>query len=195
MRLKPERFGQQKEKPSKKPYQHRPQTASTRLLGPILIGQKRLLGTPYLPRNSKMLNQGFPRQSTVGRPRSLWLGSVAGLCGPALCPGLVLFLSLSCPCLGRAPDSVAGSCPPVLLLWSCCFPPLVLADQPWTPCLSWPGSGLVLLFVFSCPALLLSSLVAEKKNWPHSLAAPPKSVAGLCGRATEPSHGVQGRGQ
>ena len=52
------------------------------------------------------------------------LNSVAGLCGLALCPGLVLllssvaglcgwaFLSSSCPCLDRAPELCAGLCGP-----------------------------------------------------------------------------------
>ena len=68
------------------------------------------------------------------------LNSVAGLCGPALCPGLVLLLCSSCPSLGCAhelcgwalwPGSVAGLWPApelcglalclgLVLLLSCC---------------------------------------------------------------------------
>ena len=58
------------------------------------------------------------------------LSSVAGLCVQALSSSCSLWpraLSSSCPCLGRAPDSVAGLCGPALC------PGLVLLLS-----LSWP---------------------------------------------------------
>ena len=95
------------------------------------------------------------------RARVLWtaywlLSSSCPLCW-ALWLGLVLFLSSSCPCLGRAPElcgwalwpgSVSGSCPPLVLV------------------LATPLNSVAAL----CPLVLV-------------LAAPLNSVAGLCGPA------------
>ena len=78
-------------------------------------------------------------------------GRAPELCGWALCPG-----------------SVARSCPPLVLLLSFSCPLSALTSPGHTdwlrPLTLWPGSvtGSCPPLVFSCPALLLSSLVAEQ---------------------------------
>ena len=71
------------------------------------------------------------KRKRAGRARGVCYGRLTGLLSSS-CPlcwalwlGLVLFLSSSCPCLGRAPElcgwalwpgSVSGSCPPLVLV-------------------------------------------------------------------------------
>ena len=114
----------------------------------------------------------------TGRTPELWLGSVARLCGWALCPGLVLLLS---SVAGLC--SVSRPCPPVVLCgWALC-PGLVLL-------LAGPCPPLVLFLSSSCPCLGRAPELCGWALWPGSvsgccpplvlvLAAPLNSVAGL----------------
>ena len=117
------------------------------------------------------------------------INSVAGLCGPALCPGRMLLLSSFCPCIGRIPKlcvlfylnqkralialtghapgrSVAGSCPPIVLLLSYYYHPLILLLS--SSCLYGRALDTLIVtgsyppLIFSCLNLSLSSPVAKQ---------------------------------